>query len=199
MGAYQGFVNYFRKQDTTDETVLTLLKGIQTGTERVSKIVKGLNQFSRDTEELNENCDIHSIIDNCIGMMKTQTKHRIQILKNYSTNEIQINGNVGKLHQVFLNIINNAIQAIEKEGIIKINTKADKKSTFIEIQDTGTGISEENLSKITEPFFTTKDPGKGTGLGMSISYTIVKEHKGDIAFSSELGKGTTVILTFPKT
>ena len=105
-------------------------------------------------------------------------------------------GNEGKLHQAFLNIISNAEQAIARNGNIFIRSTKKPQSIVVEIEDDGEGISEENLKKISDPFFTTKPVGKGTGLGLSITYQIIEEHNGSINVSSKLGKGSKFTLTF---
>jgi PAS domain S-box-containing protein len=197
-GAYSALKEYFNDNNIEqDNYIPVLLNGIQTGIERAASIVQGLNQFSRDKNDLDENCDIHSILDNCLLMLNYELKDRIKLEKNYSPNLPRIIGNIGKLHQVFINILSNALQAISAEGFIKIKTHSTENSIQIEIEDSGCGISIENISKIMDPFFTTKDPDKGTGLGLSISYSIIKEHNGSINFVSEINKGTTVYIEFP--
>lgn len=198
MGGYMGLEDYFKssKHGQEDE-IAALLEGIKTGVDRAADIVKGLNQFNRNNESLNEECNIHSIIDNCLLILHSSYKGRINLEKKFELTEIKLTGNVGKLHQVFINVITNSIHAIEGEGTITINTKKKEKYCTIEITDTGQGIGKENLGKITEPFFTTKDPGEGTGLGLSITYKIVQEHRGKLSFTSELNKGTHVKIKIP--
>jgi PAS domain S-box-containing protein len=198
VGAQLGLENYFNEFGSADKTNTDSLQHVITvGIERISGIVKGLNQFSRSNDQLDEDCYLHQIIDNCLVMLHNKLKHKAQVQKNYFDGQILIKGNVGKLHQVFVNILDNAIQAIETEGIIKIKTALKANKVHITIEDNGMGIAKHNLSKITDPFFTTKDPGKGTGLGLSISYSIIKDHNGSLEFESEPGKGTKVILTLP--
>ena len=198
MGGYVGLQNYFNDSDTKkDENIPILLSSIKTGVDRASDIVKGLNQFSRNNDTLLETCDIHAIITNCLVILNTETFDRIEIKKEFSNDEIKITGNVGKLHQVFINILSNSIHAIEKHGVITIKTATQENTISIEISDTGCGISNENIRKISDPFFTTKEPGKGTGLGLSIAFRIIQDHKGKISFQSELNKGTTVIIILP--
>jgi len=109
-----------------------------------------------------------------------------------------INGNPGKLQQVFTNIIINAQDAILNEGTITLETELDGDSeVIVRITDTGEGIDPENLSKIYDPFFTTKGVGSGTGLGMAVTYGIVQEHSGTIDVVSEKGSGTSFELVFP--
>lgn len=197
MGGYIGLDRYFKENKTKDEDIPILLESIKVGIDRASEIVKGLNQFSRDDEFYNEDCNIHSILNNSITMLNSQFKNKIQLTKNYFTESVIVIGNVGKLHQVFINTLTNASHAIEKEGKITITTNKLGNTFFIEIADTGSGISQENLTKITDPFFTTKAAGKGTGLGLSITYTIIKDHKGKLEFESNMGKGTKVTISLP--
>jgi signal transduction histidine kinase len=100
-------------------------------------------------------------------------------------------GNEGKLHQAFLNLLSNAEQSMTDQGEIVITTKYDENKVIVTIADNGSGISSNNLSKISDPFFTTKSPGEGTGLGLFITYNIIEEHNGKIRVSSRLSEGTT--------
>ncbi|MBK8809004.1 MAG: PAS domain S-box protein [Bacteroidales bacterium] len=198
MGGYYGLENFFTQPDLEKHPHLkTLLHSIKTGVERAAEIVNGLNQFSRSNEAFSEQCNIQEIIDNCLSMVNNKIKNRITISKNYLPQSPILNGNVGKMHQVFLNIITNACQAIEKEGSIAIKIQTSAKTAVITISDTGCGIPKENLNKVTDPFFTTKDPGEGTGLGLSITYTIIREHKGTFAIESEVDRGTSIIIALP--
>lgn len=108
-----------------------------------------------------------------------------------------IAGNESKLHQALLSILSNAVQSIENEGMINIQTTKQNNRLLITIIDSWCGISEENLTKIFDPFFTTKDPWKGAGLGLSITYKIIHEHRGTIEYESKVGKGTKVTIQFP--
>jgi PAS domain S-box-containing protein len=198
MGAFVGLNQYFEEYESSDkEKTDFLLNSLKIGVERISNIVVGLNQFSRSKESVNEDCDIHTIIDNCIRVLHNKIENSVEVVKEFADEKIVIRGNVGKLHQVFVNIINNAIQAIKNKGSIHIRTMAAGNQLIVEISDDGIGISEKNIQKITDPFFTTKPPGEGTGLGLSISNIIIKDHKGAMEFKSEVGKGTKVILTLP--
>lgn len=185
---------YFK--DHYDE-IEPLFKGIHEGVDRAAAIVASLNHYSRRYDNPAEECNIHSIIDNCLVMLQNQIKHKIEIKKDYSNKSYSLFGNEGKLHQAFLNVISNAIQAIYKSGIIIIKTNITKNDFKIFVTDNGCGISQENLPKILDPFFTTKEPGKGTGLGLSITYNIIKEHNGEIEFDSKQNEGTTVKITLP--
>ncbi|MDH4028566.1 MAG: ATP-binding protein, partial [Nitrospirota bacterium] len=102
-----------------------------------------------------------------------------------------------QLNQVFMNLLVNAAQAIEKQGEITIRTSNGDGSIYVAVSDTGSGIPADKLGRIFEPFFTTKEVGKGTGLGLSITYDIVKKHNGEIMVDSEVGKGTTFTIRIP--
>jgi signal transduction histidine kinase len=197
LGGLTGLENHLSEVISSDQKVKLYLNSIRTGVNRATSIVSGLNQLSRNKETYEEDCDIHEIINNCITILDSQLKNKIEIKKQFSSQPLWISGNVGKLHQVFINILINSIQAIEIKGIITIATVVNEGKIHILISDTGCGISNDILSKITDPFFTTKDPGKGTGLGLAIVYNIIQAHNGTISFVSTLNEGTTVEIVFP--
>lgn len=198
MGAYVGLEDYFNSViPEHKENVNLLLKGLRSGLNKASEIVRGLNQFSRDSKKYDEDCDIRSILENCLVMLYNQYKNQISLEKDYTENLPVIKGNVGELHQVFINILVNAIQAIENKGVIAIKTYIYESKIVISVTDSGNGIRKEDLNRITDPFFTTRAPGKGTGLGLAISYNIVNKHRGTMEFESEQGKGTTVRILLP--
>jgi C4-dicarboxylate-specific signal transduction histidine kinase len=200
MGGYIGLNDELKAYDfNKDKRISVFLEGIKTGIDRASDIVKGLNQLSRDNDNYNERCEIHTIINNCLTILHHKYKNRIEIIKNFEKENLCTMGNSGKLHQVFINIISNAIDSIENNGVIYIDTISNDKKHEISIKDTGCGIPVENLDKIIDPFFTTKDPGKGTGLGLYITNTIIQQHNGSLLFDSALDKGTKVLIHLPKT
>ncbi len=201
MGGYMGLKKHLPENDETEEgqNIQMLLDCIKTGVDRAAAIVKGLNQMSRVNRDLEELCQIHPIIDNCLVVLHNQLKRRVVVKKKYSDEDLVAMGNVGKLHQAFINLIKNASDAIEDKGEITISTKRLKNFSIISISDTGCGIKKKDLAKISDPFFTTKVPGKGTGLGLSITYNIIHQHKGRIKFKSTVGKGTTAIVKLPST
>ncbi len=197
MGGYVGLNEYLKEEDMAgDERVIIMLNSIKEGIKKATDIINGLNQFSRDNKDYNENCDIHSILDNCHVILNNQTKDRIEVIKRYFNEPLIVKGNVGKLHQAFINILTNAYQAIENKGQISLTTLKIHEKVVIIITDTGCGIKKEDLTRVIEPFFTTKDPGKGTGLGLSVVYKIIKEHKGTLEIESELNIGTSVRIHF---
>jgi len=193
-----GLENYFNENLKEHlNKVYPFMQGIQKGSSRASAVVRNLNYYSRHEDLIVSENSIHLIINNCLEMLHNQTENRIEILKKYANETYRLVCNEGKLHQVILNVIANACQAIENKGTITITTKIEGEKLLISIVDSGRGISKENLNKILDPFFTTNDPGKGTGLGLSIAYNILQEHSGTLEYDSILGKGTKVIITLP--
>ncbi len=199
MGAYEGMRMHYEETTTCEyhENVGVLLKNLKAGVDKAANIVKGLRQFSRDNHTFDEECNIPDIIDNCLTMLNNQLKYRVNINKNYTNELTIIKGNVGKLHQVFINLLANASDAITEKGEIEIQTRKNNDDFIIEITDNGEGIKKENLKKIFDPFYTTKKPGQGTGLGLSITYNIIREHDGTLTFESEPEKGTKVKISLP--
>jgi PAS domain S-box-containing protein len=177
--------------------VITMLNAIKEGVRRAASIVSSLHHFSRNNELSEAECDINAIIDHCLVMLNNELIHRIEVVKDFTPKPYLFIGNEGMLHQVFLNIILNSIQAISGKGIISIKTVIINENLFIDIIDNGCGISPKNITKVQDPFFTTKEPGKGTGLGLSISLGIISEHKGSLSIDSVEGKGTTVTVRLP--
>jgi signal transduction histidine kinase len=130
-------------------------------------------------------------------MLQSETKARIEIIKNYSEDLTEVNGNEGELHQAMLNILVNAIQAIGKEGVITISTRVAQGAMEISVSDSGCGIDEQHLGRIFDPFFTTKEAGRGTGLGLSITYNIIMKHNGSVTCRSKKSEGSEFIINLP--
>jgi PAS domain S-box-containing protein len=181
------------------DNVAPYLAGIQEGVKRSSDIVSSLNRYNRKNDLPKTNCDVHFIINNCLVMLQNQTKDTIGVVKEFCKEPVVLSCNESKLHQAILNILSNAIQAIEDQGSITITTQVKKNQLTLQIKDTGCGIQPENIQKITDPFFTTKEPGKGTGLGLSITQNIILEMRGTLNFTSQKEEGTTVTITLPLT
>ena len=173
---------------------------IKKGASRTSEIVNSLRVFSRADRGKPSLIDLQENIENTLLLLGHQFKEQLRIEKNFR-DVPHIHGYPGKLNQVFTNILSNAIQAIEEEGVITIFlSKCDRDNgEFVEIaiRDTGRGMSAKIQQKMFEPFFTTKDVGEGTGLGLSISHNIIKQHKGFIEVDSVEGTGTTFRIYLP--
>lgn len=188
--------------EETKEDAFHLIEDIRMGAERTAKIVQGLRNFTRLDEDILKPADIHEGLDSTLILLQSQIKEtKIDIIKEYSNTLQPIDCYPGKLNQVFMNILNNAIQAIQvnaPEKKILITTTNLDNQVMISIRDTGKGIPHEIQKQIFDPFFTTKDVGKGTGLGLSISLGIIEKHQGTITLTSELEKGSEFIITLPK-
>ncbi len=175
----------------------TLLKESQEGVARVRKIIQDLREFSRagHLEEWTLS-DLHAGIDSTINIVWNELKYKVELIKHYG--ELPpVECLPSQLNQVFMNMLVNAGQAIDKRGLITIATRAEGGNVYVEISDTGKGIAPEHLPRVFEPFFTTKPVGKGTGLGLSISYGIIRKHGGEVDVRSEPGVGTTFVIRLP--
>lgn len=169
------------------------------GADRVKEIVQGLRQFAHPDQTQIGDIDITELIDNTLRVAWNEIKYNANVEKHYNTEPVIITGRSTQLSQVFLNLFFNAAQAIcDKVGVISITTKADKKNAYITIADNGSGIDENKLNKIFDPFYTTKPIGQGTGLGLAISKAIIEQHSGQIRVESQLNQGTVFYITLPK-
>ena len=176
--------------------LLSLAGVIENGATRTARIIADLKTFSHPGKEDFDDFDLHESLDMCLNLLFSQVKHRISLRREYGNVET-IHGPHGHLNQVFMNILNNAQQAIENEGEITVTTRQEGDRISVSIRDTGPGISADILGRIFDPFFTTKDPGLGTGLGLSISYGIISRLGGRIDCRTTLGEGTEFVVTFP--
>lgn len=196
-GGYTGLKSKLSEySDPLDEETQEYLNCIQEGLERSQVIISGLLDYSRKTPDLNERCDINSILENCILFIEGKFKENVIITRSLQAPKSSLIGNVGRLHQALLNIISNACQAIVEKGEVVVKTSTEDGKLVVIISDNGEGIPNDRINKIFDPFFTTKQPGKGTGLGLSISQNIIKEHNGVMTINSEVGKGSEVKLLF---
>lgn len=178
-----------------------LVADIKKGAVRTIEIVKGLRVFSRLDEEEMKPAHINESLDATLILLRNKTKNRINVKKFYDDSVSEINCFPGQLNQVFMNILNNAIQAIPEEkkgGEIQLYTENQDQHVMIKIKDNGSGMSDQVKRRIFEPFFTTKAVGIGTGLGMSITFGIIEKHGGNIYVNSEEGKGTEFSILIPK-
>lgn len=186
------------KQDIED------LEVIIEQAERCSKIIKSLLGFSRKTTSEKVFVNINALTESTISMVRNQAKfHNIKFSLNFDDSIPQIPTDPNQLQQVFLNLLINSADAMSERGQVTVATRAisdtasGNKYVEIEFTDTGPGIPEEHLSRVFEPFFTTKPVGKGTGLGLAVSYGIIKKHGGNIFVRSETGKGASFFVRLP--
>ncbi|MBD3419240.1 MAG: PAS domain S-box protein [Chitinivibrionales bacterium] len=181
-----------------------MLSGIADGSSRIARIVKDLKDFSRKDEGyLGELVDVNRVVESSISMVSNLLKKSTVRFEYSLHNDIpRIRGNFQQLQQVMINLLTNACQALSNENqVIKVLSSRDARggNVTIEVIDEGIGITQNNMSKIFDPFFTTKRDTGGTGIGLSVTYNIVKRHNGSIDFHSREGQGTRVILSLPGT
>ena len=181
----------FLLNDITD-----LIKECREGTERIKKIVLDLKDFAHPGDDKLKSVDINENIDSTLNVVWNEIKYKATVAKEYGELPV-VKCYPQQLNQVFMNLLVNAAQAIEGNGEIVISTAALDGYVEIKFSDTGTGIPEENISKLFDPFFTTKEVGKGTGLGLNVSYNIIKKHNGNITVESRVGEGTTFTIQIP--
>lgn len=179
------------------EDLSLLIQSCREGTERTKNIILDLKNFSRMEERVLSSIDITKEIDTTLNILHSKYKNRIEIHKEYEAGLPLVESYGGQLNQVFMNILDNAFYAIENKGDVFIRVKHIDNNVIIEIEDNGRGMNAEIANKIFDPFFTTKPVGQGTGLGMSISYRVIKEHNGDIRLRTKIGEGSTFTITLP--
>lgn len=182
----------FLKSDLPD-----LIRSCQEGTERTKNIILDLKNFSRLEEAVINSVDLPREIDTTLNILHNKFKNKITVHKEYADNLPNIEGYGGQLNQVFMNILDNAAFAIKEKGDVWIRIKNEGNHVKLEFEDNGCGMDQKVADKVFDPFFTTKPVGQGTGLGMAISYKVIKNHKGNITISSEEGKGTKFTITLP--
>jgi two-component system NtrC family sensor kinase len=176
------------------------IRKIEYHVERAKKVTHRLMGFARRMEPIQETVDVNKTLNETVEFLENESRYRkIDIQTDYAPNLPKITSDSSQLQQVFLNILNNAIDAIGKNGEVMIKTKHLPKTSelSVEITDNGPGIPKEKVDKIFDPFFTTKEVGKGTGLGLSIVFTILEKLGGRIMVASEEGKGTTFTIYLP--
>jgi len=192
------YAQLLAKQVSGDDQKSKLLEKIAKQTFRASEIVNSLLNFSRTSPAEFDDVDLNKVVIETVSLVSHQlARAKVEVRLNLMPRLPSIKGNAGKLQQVFLNLVLNARDAMETGGNLTITSSATDDSARIEVTDTGQGISSENLSRIYDPFFTTKMARKGTGLGLSVTYGIVREHGGSIEVHSEPGAGTLFHLEFP--
>lgn len=184
-----------------------LLAGVVDGAERTAEIVSGLRIFSRMDGNQSSEANINELLTSTLIILRSNLKDEADVLTEFSENLPNINCQPGKLNQVFMNIITNAAQAtmetqlIRSEREVRVRTRlvndSGKQFIQVDITDNGVGMSEQKISQIFNPFFTTKGVGQGTGLGLSIVKGILDDHDATIEITSEIDKGTTFLLSFP--
>lgn len=195
-------IEKLKKEESTtlDPKIISFLEGSLSGTKKISNLVQRMNSFNRVSGDRSESVNLHKLIISALTILETKINAcGIEIKNETKSYCCACRGSKNEIEQVFMNIISNAIDAMEKseEKVLRINCKKEKKYLVVIISDTGPGIPQKLQEKIFETFFTTKEDGKGTGLGLAICKQIVEGHHGELSVSSEEGKGTSFSITLP--
>jgi len=188
---------YYKSKPDDFKNIQTYLGFIEEGVSKASAIVKTLGQFNAQSEAAKEECSIHDVIENCLMMMKSKLPVGVIVEKHYCSDSLSLTCQPGRMHQLFINIIANAIDAIPNSGTITIATCLDRTNAIITISDTGVGMEPETMRRAIDPFFTTKDAGMGIGLGLFVANSIAREFGGELSIDSIAGVGTTIRLDIP--
>ena len=179
------------------EDLRALLDESREGITRVKTIVQNLKDFSHvDASDEWRFADLHNDMESTLNIVHNEIRNKADVVREYGELP-EVECLSSQLNQVFMNLLVNAAHAIEKRGTITIRTGRQGDEVWVEVADTGKGISQEHLKKIYDPFFTTKPVGKGTGLGLSLAYGIIQKHHGRIEVQSEIDKGTTFRVYLP--
>lgn len=198
LGVILGFAESLAEQAKPGDISYEPLKLIERETLRCKRIVQNLLDFSRHSELTLARTDLRRVIETTLAVLSAQVAQQgIQVERAYADNLPPLLADAQQLQQVFTNIALNAIQAMPKGGRLGFSAQAEGREVVVRIRDSGAGISQENLSRIFDPFFTTKEVGQGTGLGLSVSFAIVKRHGGTIEVESAIGKGSCFAIRIP--
>ncbi|MBI2306223.1 MAG: sensor histidine kinase [Rhodocyclales bacterium] len=173
-----------------------LLAESRDGLDRVKRIVQDLKEFSHVGEKGWQRADLHRNLDSTLNVVWNELKYKVRVVKEYGQLP-EVECLPSELNQVFMNMLVNAGHAIADNGVITIRTGTEGDQAWVEFADTGSGIAPEHLQRIFDPFFTTKPVGQGTGLGLSLSYGIIRKHNGRIEVTSQPGQGTTFRIWLP--
>jgi histidine kinase len=197
------------REQIQEDILRTMAEEIDNHVDRASKIIGHMRDFGRKSDVAKEKVQVNNVLRRAVDFFKQQLKLReIEVVEDFHEDLPPVLADPNRLEQVFVNLLINARDAIEKKEAqgdhkeetnrITLKTKAEEGMVIVEVTDTGTGIPEAILHRIFEPFFTTKKVGKGTGLGLSISYGIVHDYDGTIKVESKEGEGATFIIRFPR-
>lgn len=178
-----------------------IIEGILNGTERITRIVSGLKSFAYQGKTEGEvvDFDLHRAMEQALLLCENALKQNVTITKDFCEEPITITGDAQQIEQVFVNLFTNAAHAMkqENEGKLQLVTRKRNNKATVVVADTGTGIPDDVLDKIWNPFFTTKPVGVGTGLGLSISLGIIKDHKGEVTAENPTEGGARFVMSFP--
>lgn len=166
------------------------------GIKRIEEIVVNLSDFARSEKDERTKCNINDLLENSLKLLWNEIKYKCEVVKDYG--EVpEIFAWAGELRQVFVNIVVNAAQAIEEQGTVTLRTMLRNDKIVIDIKDTGPGMADETLKRLFDPFYTTKEVGSGTGLGLYLSHGIIQKHHGTLIAENNAGGGACFSITLP--
>jgi two-component system NtrC family sensor kinase len=198
LAVISNYIQMLAKQLPDNDPKQVLIEKIVKQTFRASEIVNNLLNFSRTGAAQAVDIDVNRVVEETLSLVAHPLKtSQIQVVRQFGEGLPAVRGSANKLQQVFLNLFLNARDAMPSGGMLEVRTGAHNGSVEVEIVDTGAGIPREHIHRIFDPFFTTKAVGRGTGLGLSVTYGIIKEHAGKIDVRSTPGKGTSFHVEFP--
>ncbi len=198
LAVISNYIQMLGKQMPEGDPRQAIIEKIVKQTFRASEIVNNLLNFSRTSATEIVDIDVNRVVEETLSLVAHPLKtSQIQVVRQLGETLPAVRGSANKLQQVFLNLFLNARDAMPGGGMLEVRTTAHNGSVEVEIVDTGAGIAREHIHRIFDPFFTTKASGRGTGLGLSVSYGIIKEHSGKIDVRSTVGKGTSFHVELP--
>ena len=204
LNSISGYIQLMLTEGTGSEVMTKRLQIIESQLDRLAQIIRNLLHSTRQREPQLQPLDINQLLEVIVNLtLPGMTMRGIQLLRNLDASLPSVAGDPGMLQQVFLNFVTNALDAMPQGGVLTIATRAPTSGTQngrlveVVVQDNGTGMSEEVKRKALEPFFTTKEPGKGAGLGLAICDEIIRGHHGKLDIESEEGKGSTIRVELP--
>jgi len=199
----QGIVTYSRlllERMPAEDASRPLIQKIVSQADRSRSIIRGLLDFSRHRMPNRQPSDVNQVLRECVALVEDQASfHNIEWIKNLSDGLPPVTIDPAQIQQVFINLMINAAEAMGNGGRLTLSTRFDRAAGTVQVEfaDTGHGITADNMERIFDPFFTTKETGHAVGLGLAISYGVIKEHQGTITVQSEVGKGTTFAVQLP--
>lgn len=192
------YTQMLKEQVRPEDLRFPLLEKVERQAFRAAKIINNLLNFARSSTTEMEPIDLNRLLNDVLSLVEHQLeKNRVKLRREFAEELPRVRGNENRIQQVFFNLILNARDAMPSGGWLTLATRADDDTVIVEVRDTGVGIRREDIKRIYDPFFTTKGTGRGTGLGLSVSYGILQEHGGAIFVESAPGQGTTFQVALP--
>ena len=200
LGAISGYLELLQEEMELGSQEMEYMERIEKRIQQATKIVRELKSTWMPSQPAWQIVDVNDILEQILTLVERRLSlHQIKVLRETAPNLPQIHADPDRLEQVFINLVTNARQAMGEGGTLRVICRESRKGEWVEIifADTGEGIAKEHLNKIFDPFFTTRSPGKGMGLGLSVSHRHIRDHGGAIDVWSERGRGTVFRVALP--